>query len=391
MRQSILLALAAALAATSAVAAQGTARTLSKPDAEYDEPFTVITSVRELRDGRVIIADAREKTVQIVDLAKGSAVAVGREGSGPGEYALPLRVLELPSDTSLVYDPFNQRFLIVHPNGKPGGFFSLNDGEREGPRFGMGGPRGVDQRGRLYFQTPSFSVGPEGPRALDSAAIVRLDRGTKKSDTIAFIKVPAANTQVSGGGGNVQVRVGLVNPFAAQDDWTVTPDGRIAIVRSSDYRMEYISPTGARVAGQPIKFDRVKVTEADKKAIRDQRSRGGPTMMIREGGGVAGGAQREIATGGRAITLPEPTDWPEYKPPFPLQGVVAAPNGQVWVLRHRPANDPIPTYDVFDARGQVVGKVALPKDTRLVGFGNGTVYLARNDADDLQYLQRYKL
>jgi hypothetical protein len=39
----------------------------------------------------------------------------------------------------------------------------------------------------------------------------------------------------------------------------------------------------------------------------------------------------------------------------------------------------------------VVGRVALPADTRLVGFGNGTVYLARSDEDDLQYLQRYRL
>jgi len=32
----------------------------------------------------------------------------------------------------------------------------------------------------------------------------------------------------------------------------------------------------------------------------------------------------------------------------------------------------------------------LPKRSRLVGFGNGTVYTARFDEDDLQYLQKHR-
>jgi hypothetical protein len=47
--------------------------------------------------------------------------------------------------------------------------------------------------------------------------------------------------------------------------------------------------------------------------------------------------------------------------------------------------------DVIDSTGQVVLKVVLPKGSKLVGFGEGTVYLVRIDADDLQYLQRYRL
>jgi hypothetical protein len=92
-----------------------------------------------------------------------------------------------------------------------------------------------------------------------------------------------------------------------------------------------------------------------------------------------------------SVQLLEPTDWPDVKPAFVANAAVGAPNGQVWVLRTRSAKDKIPTYDVFDASGKVVSRVALPENTRLVGFGNGTVYLARSDEDDLQYLQRYRL
>jgi hypothetical protein len=68
-------------------------RTLSKADAEFPEPFTQVTGVRELKDGRVIVIDPRDKTVQALDLKAGTAVKLGREGSGPGEYGMPFRLL----------------------------------------------------------------------------------------------------------------------------------------------------------------------------------------------------------------------------------------------------------------------------------------------------------
>ena len=64
------LTLATALVAfaTPALAQNVPTRTLSKPDAEYSEPFTQVTGVRELKDGRLIVIDPRDKTVQVVDM-----------------------------------------------------------------------------------------------------------------------------------------------------------------------------------------------------------------------------------------------------------------------------------------------------------------------------------
>ncbi len=53
------------LLATSALSAQQpAAKSLGKPDGEFKAPFTDITSIRELRDGRVIVADRRDRIVQ---------------------------------------------------------------------------------------------------------------------------------------------------------------------------------------------------------------------------------------------------------------------------------------------------------------------------------------
>ena len=65
--------------------------------------------------------------------------------------------------------------------------------------------------------------------------------------------------------------------------------------------------------------------------------------------------------------------------------------GQTWVLRTNRADDKVPAFDVFDGTGKLVGRITLAPGTRLVGFGNGTMYTIRVDDDDLQYLQRHRL
>src|SRR5688500_5465613 len=75
---------------------------LGKPDAELKDPFSQIASVRELGDGRVLVADPRDKRVLLIDFTSGKAIRVGREGPGPGEYAAPQRIMTLPGDTSAI-------------------------------------------------------------------------------------------------------------------------------------------------------------------------------------------------------------------------------------------------------------------------------------------------
>jgi hypothetical protein len=64
------------------------------------------------------------------------------------------------------------------------------------------------------------------------------------------------------------------------------------------------------------------------------------------------------------------------------------PGGETWVIRSTRSATGSSIVDVFDAKGQLTSKLALPENTAIVGFGPRTLYLARSDADDLQYLQR---
>ncbi len=427
----------AVLATAPAFAAAQKPLALAKPDVEYAEPFTSISGVRELKDGRVLVADARDKTLQLIDLRSGSSVKVGREGQGPGEYALPYRIVPLPGDTSALFDIGNSRYLTILPDGKTGRDFRLEatgaraGGDAEGGRGGrgevvrsgegrgeagrgeagrggggrvvMGGgrggmtmqlspPRASDARGNIYYEGSAIAFGPDGPVSADSAPVMRFDRATSRSDTVAWVRLAKANTQVSGGGGNMRVMVGGANPLVPRDDWAVLPDGRVAVVRSPEYRLDVYGPNRTVKAGAPVTYDKIRVDNAVKKEVEEQRKRaaaGGIRMMVTDNGS---GPQRSVSMGGGGnVDLPPLTDWPEFMPPFLSNAATTRPNGEVWVLRTNKPGDTVPLYDVFDATGRVIGRVALPAKARLIGFGNGSVYLIRLDSDDLQYLQRYRL
>jgi hypothetical protein len=45
-----------------------------------DRHFTWLTSLRELRDGRVIVVDSRENRLEILDATLRRSTAIGREG-----------------------------------------------------------------------------------------------------------------------------------------------------------------------------------------------------------------------------------------------------------------------------------------------------------------------
>jgi hypothetical protein len=340
----------------------------------------MIGGVRELSNGKVLVSDPMERTVQLVDLAGGSSVKVGREGQGPGEYAFPGELLPLPGDSTLLVDRMNRRFLIILPSGKTGESIAY-PGD-----MGLGAdPRFVDDAGRIYFQGSAL---PSGGRlegnvtTPDSVPLLRWDRRSRL-DTVAFLKVPAMSMNTSGGGTGARMVMMRAQPFSPEDAWAVARDGRLAIARVADYHIDWFSPARQKTSGPVNRFERIRVNEADKEAQR--RAMRNPRVFVSAG---PGGGSR--TPGPPPVDMPEP-EYPEFKPPFPGRSAWVAPEGNLWLLRSRLGGDPVPILDVFDGRGILVGKVTIPRDRRIVGFGRNSVYMAKTDSDDLQWLERYTL
>jgi len=58
---------------------------LAPANAQLRQQFSMITSVRELQDGRLILVDRLERRLAVVDWRAGTVASIGREGRGPGE------------------------------------------------------------------------------------------------------------------------------------------------------------------------------------------------------------------------------------------------------------------------------------------------------------------
>lgn len=365
---------------------------IGRPTAEYAEPFSRLTGVRELADGRVIVSDSRDKIVQLLDLRTGQARAISREGSGPGEYALPSALYAMPNDQTLLVDLQNRRFLMIGPDGRPGATHSPpNPTPAQGPGGqpimigGLINPRGVDRQGRLYFQDLGIRPGAESP---DSVAILRWAPGTTRIDTAGFVRGP--RTQVTttggggaGGGGGMRIAVGGQVVWSPVDAWGVAGDGSVARVTPEPYRVTWYGAGRRATAGPVVPYTPIRVTEADKEEYRATLRANPPTVIAFSTGPGGGGATPA------APQLPEPT-FAETKPAFSgTNAALVTPEGEVWVLRTRRAGDRIPVYDIFDSSGRLARKVSLAAGSRVVGFGPATVYVVRTDEDDLEYLQRY--
>src|SRR4029079_17309224 len=124
----------------------------------------------------------------------------------------------------------------------------------------------IDAKGRFYSLGNPFRVTESGLEGVDSASIERWDRGATKHDTIGYVAQPKNNVQASGAprGGQFSMRIGGANPFSPQDQWAVAADGGVAVVDADDYHITWTDATGKRSTTPPIKYDRMKVTEAHK-------------------------------------------------------------------------------------------------------------------------------
>jgi hypothetical protein len=372
--------------------AQTPQRTLPRADVEYPEPFTTITDLRELRDGRVIVTDARDGTVQLLDLTARRATPIGRRGAGPREWGRPGTLLAMPADTTLMLDFMNRRLLVIHPDGTPG----RTEPEDERDALWSGAIAGVDDAGRLLLVTERRAAGPlDG--SIGVADVLRLDRRTRRVDTVGTLTQPKGERTAASMLPNGMMQMATNLPLAARDEAVLTRDGRAVLVRATPYRVEVVAPSGERTMGPVAATSGIRVTRAEQEAFLRRQVRPG-AIMIRTNPAVADPPGRAARPRAPAISKAEfdammrpNMTWPRELPPF-LQGAArAAPDGRVWVLRTRAVDDSVPVYDVFDRTGRAVERVALPARTRLVGFGAGTAYLARTDEDDLVWLQRVRL
>ncbi len=191
-----------ALWGSSAAAQSAPQVTLDTPQRAFAEPFSSVAGLRELPDGRLIVADRLEQRVVLLDPERDSVTPLGRVGGGPGEYRLPAGLFRYPDDATLLMDMGNRRFTVIAADGR------LTE-ETFPLRHPRGFPllvRGVDREGRLYFDLAGMMLPGLRESAVQGVApILRSTPGASTLDTLASVTFPPMEPT---GPGEVRVRIG---------------------------------------------------------------------------------------------------------------------------------------------------------------------------------------
>lgn len=358
-------------------------------DAAYAESFSYIGGLREMSDGRLMIADPLDKSLILLDLDRGRVQRIGREGGGPQEYRQPDAVYALRGDTTLLIDLGNSRFTIVHPDGSFGETKPLIAGQPGTPTFQLMIPEAVDAEGNVYFQERvRFGPGRGSPELPDSAAILRMTWATGAIDTVAVVKVPERRLQTAGSSNNQRTSISPV-PLSPQDDWSVDREGRVALVRSSPYRVEWVDANGRVTRGSTVSVEPKRVRRADQQAWLDEPTLGGMQMGIENNNGVmTTQISRTGETSGQRGQISD-YEWPDVLPVFRGGRTRVDNAGNVWVERYASHGEQA-SLDVFGPDGVLKHSLPMPEGRRIVGFGDGVVYMMYMDEFDLQYLERYR-
>ena len=395
-----------------------------------------VSSVRPLPGGRLLVNDITRRQVLLLDSAMNRELVVADTTAATAN-AYGSRVAGLipfRGDSTLLIDPASLSMLVVDPAGKVTRVMAVprpNDAQ-----FMVGGPFGtpaVDSKGRIVYRgftmpvMPPRGAGGQAPTMMampvmpDSAPILRVDLATRALDTASFFKIPKTSASVTQNDrGQMSVRMRM-NPMPVVDDWTLLPDGTLAVIRGADYHIDWLAPDGTRSASPKIPFewqrlsDEAKITFLDsaKTAAEAQRQRamanmgsggsvavtgqGGATTTVTPNGAGAqmvfrvemggpagpGGAPPGAAGGPMTMSMPSiemvaPSDLPDYRPAFGTGASRADADGNLWIRTSKVANGG-PVYDVVNRSGALVDRVQLPFGRVIAGFGAGVVYMGVRD------------
>lgn len=338
-------------------------------DARLPVNFGMLSNVVELANGQVVFTDTKSKLFLRGDLNSGRVDTLGirvdsvGRSSPPGQYKFPGWVAHLAGDTIALVDFSALRTTLWNETGRSLDVLPI-------PEAGGNTPVLVyDTLGRGYKIDYQAVVGGGEPgRALrpDSIPVLRISLRGGATDTVARLSSPEYGDATFGEEVQQAAKV-----FAPNDFFGVLPDGTAWVARAREGRVDWRSPKGEWLRGQPHEFARVPVTEADKARVLAQ---------VREQGKQFGMPQD------LRIVYP----FAETKPAFDF--ALGRPTGEVWVQQPRKTETAPLIYSVFDRQGRWQRDVPFPKDAALAGFGaKGAVYASVRNGDGTRSLARFTL
>jgi len=367
---------------------------LAKATAEIRGGLKSARSVYELRDGRLLIADALGGKLRVADLSAGAVEDRLSAGSEDDTFRAIGALWSWPADSVAFVDVAKGRLTILSPDGRFARAITLSEALAPTAAGQPAAARGPRLPALRYLVSPTLAIGAGFPPRVAPATglappvrvpypLVRFDIATASYDTIIQLMPPQQPRAfvLSQTVGTLSLFVGTES-LQSVDAWAVLSDGTVVVVRAGGYRLDLIAPDRSRTQVGPIAFPKIPVTDGDRKRIMASYK----AAMTAQ---IASNPRLAVV---RSVEYEEPSTWPVTHPPF--RGDVGARvdrRDQIWLSTRCAKQEQADCYDVISRAGERVMRVRLPDKTALLGFGKDAVYLAMEEKGDKLVVQRYAL
>ncbi len=352
----------------------------------YRAQFTDIGYALSLPNASLLVADFGEMTLVRLDGVTGSALPVGRKGSGPKEYQVAGQLLRLRGDTIAMFDAAQARVLLVTSAGEAIRTVTLATDRYVAMRL----PQllAADALGRVYGHAFPRVTQQSHDTIGTSLAVVRMNSFTAtKHDTLATLWLEGlrdtrgASTEV-GVLKVLRVRVNMTS-LQMSDAAMVARNGDLVVLRGDGYRIQWLDSTGSLQREINVEGTRYPLTPSERVDIvnqtRDRTQKG--TAHARR----LLGPEVEWPR----VVVEEPQKWPVQKPYF-RQGARLSDNGTVFVPVDC-ASPAVHCLDVLNADGSRRGRYRLPERARFLTADDRFLFLAQRDEDDLETVIAYRI
>lgn len=339
-------------------------RALKPATATLEHEFTSILSVRELRDGRVLITDEDDNRLFVADLSSGQVTSIGSVGAGPGEYEGVGRLIPLTADSTLLVDQGSgARWLLLDGAAIIATVAPPDSALQIAGASISGAAESGDVLTLRYSGGTTLSSGV----IRGEATALRVRRSSGVTDTVTRLRSRDMMLRESGPPENPN-RIMFQVVYSDPEPAVMFGDGWVAVARREPYRVEWYPPNEPPILGAPIQWSAPRVTEAEKLAWETRATE-------RLG--------KPLAFGANVVPFAD------VVPPYRENGLSALPDGTLLVAKARWSGSIGTEYDIVDRRGALVATLRLSDSERVVGFGRKSVYTVVRDADDIERLRSH--
>lgn len=330
--------------------------------------FDNVRDAVRLSHGGLAVADGSSREIRFFDASGRQLVSVGGEGEGPGEFMALSRLVLLPADTVVAWDPSARRVSFLTGEGQFVRYLSLEVRSSMRPEL-----HGFFEDGSFVVSAGLSSIeelaSEEGIRRM-SLAYLRFGPQGRLLDTL--LVAPGRERLVRMSGESLM----LINLFFGRQTFAAT-DGNLLHVGDNDrYELRHYDRQGNLVGLIRRSHEPAVVTDDDLWAAWREQLRYYPSGLRERT--EEGLRTRGVGNSPHRETLPA------------FSALQATGSGHVWVRDSVVPGSP-ERWSQFDPDGGLRVTLVMPERFQALSFGSDYVIGVKRDDLDVEHVLLYRL